>query len=110
MLIDLHRTPLVTQELLDLGLKLRRIHESAYRWDAKACVTDELIVNICETQKRLGLLTEVRLFVKQLIRCLDMAEQGEPLEDGADMVDSLNLSQQEMEEEKLEQFKPKWDS
>lgn len=61
-------------------------------------------------QKRMGLLSEVRLFVKQIIRVLDMAEQGgAPLED-LDLAEEIIASQQEVEQEKVEQLQPRWDS
>ena len=107
VLIDLHRTPLKTEELIALGQTLRRIHETAYRWDG-AAVTDELIKKICAAQKRMGLLSEVRLFVKQIIRILDMAEQGEA--PGEDLAEQIVASQREVEQEKVEQLQPKWDS
>ncbi len=107
VLIDLHRTPLKTEELIALGQTLRRIHETAYRWDG-AAVTDELIEKICAAQKRMGLLSEVRLFVKQIIRILDMAEQGEA--PGEDLAEQIVASQREVEQEKVEQLQPKWDS
>ncbi len=107
VLIDLHRTPLKTEELIALGQTLRRIHETAYRWDG-AAVTDELIEKVCAAQKRMGLLSEVRLFVKQVIRILDMAEQGEA--PGEDLAEQIVASQREVEQEKVEQLQPKWDS
>lgn len=106
VLIDLHRTPLKTEELIALGQTLRRIHETAYRWDG-AAVTDELIEKVCAAQKRMGLLSEVRLFVKQIIRILDMAEQGEA--PGEDLAEQIVASQREVEQEKVEQLQPKWD-
>lgn len=110
VLIDLHQTPLRTKELIELGGCLRRIHEISYRWEAKDSVSDELIEKICMNQKRMGLLSEVRLFVKQIIRVLDMAEQGgAPLED-LDLAEEIIASQQEVEQEKVEQLQPRWDS
>ena len=110
VLIDLHRTPLETQELVELGLKLRRIHELAYRWEVKDLISDALIEKICTAQKRMGLLSEVRLFIKQIIRYLDMAEQGEAPDEETDMTEQIVDTQQEMEQEKMEQLQPKWDS
>ena len=75
IVIDLHRTPLEVPELLELGMRLRRIHECAYRWQAASIMTDAFIQQVCETQQRMGLLPEVRLFIKQIVRYLDMAEQ-----------------------------------
>ncbi|MBW1940835.1 MAG: DUF2791 family P-loop domain-containing protein, partial [Deltaproteobacteria bacterium] len=110
VLVDLHRTPLKTEELIELGVCLRRIHEISYRWEAKDSVRDELIEDICKKQKQMGLLSEVRLFVKQIIRILDMAEQGEaPMED-LDLTEQITTSQREMEQEKVEQLQPRWDS
>jgi len=73
IVIDLHRTPLEVPELLELGRRLRRIHELAYRWEAEAIMTDPFIGQVCDTQERMGLLPEVRLFIKQIVRYLDMA-------------------------------------
>lgn len=109
VLIDLHRTPLETDELVELGLCLCRIHELAYRWDTEGQIGEGLIENICAAQKRMGLLSEVRLFIKQVIRILDMAEQGTPPDEEADLTEQLVASQREMEQEKVEQLQPKWD-
>jgi len=111
VLVDLHRTPLKSEELVTLGQSLRQIHQISYRWDAAAAVSDKLLLTLCANQKKMGLLSEVRLFVKQVIRLLDMAEQAE----GEDVLGSLDLdehiisSQQEMEQEKVEQLQPSWD-
>ncbi len=110
VLIDLHRTPLETNELVELGSCLCRIHELAYRWDGQGQVGEELIKKMCATQKRMGLLSEVRLFIKQIIRILDMAEQGIAPDEDTDLTEQLVVSQQEMEQEKVEQLEPKWDS
>ena len=110
VLIDLHKTPLETDELVELGSCLCRIHELAYRWDTQEQVGEELIKKMCATQKRMGLLSEVRLFIKQIIRTLDMAEQGVAPDEEMDLTEQLVASQQEMEQEKVEQLEPKWDS
>jgi hypothetical protein len=55
----------------------------------------------------MGLLSEVRLFVKQVIRILDMAEQGEAV--GEDLTEQILTSQREVEQEKVEKLQPKWD-
>jgi hypothetical protein len=110
VLVDLHRTPLEEKELVELGLRLCRIHELAYRWEARAPVGEALIKKMCAAQKRMGLLSEVRLFIKQVIRMLDMAEQGEAPDAEADLTEQLLASQREVEQEKVEQLKPKWDA
>ncbi len=109
VLIDLHRTPLTTKELLELGQCLRRIHEISYRWEAADRIPDKLIADVCRNQKKMGLLSEVRLFVKQIIRILDMAEQGEEPAENLDLAEHIVASQQEMEAEKVEQLQPSWD-
>ncbi|MFH1075947.1 MAG: BREX system ATP-binding domain-containing protein [Pseudomonadota bacterium] len=109
VLIDLHRTPLQSSELIDLGRSLRCIHEISYRWDATKSVPDQLLEDICENQKKMGLLSEVRLFVKQVIRILDMAEQGKNPVEALDLSEHIIVSQQEMEQEKMEQLQPSWD-
>lgn len=109
VLIDIHRTPLKTQELIELGRTLRTIHGNSYRWDAKNLVTDKLLQDICTNQKRMGILSEVRLYVKQVIRILDMAEQGE-LPEVIEMEHQIQETKKEMETEKLEQTQPSWDS
>lgn len=109
ILIDLHRTPLQTHELSDLGLVLRSIHEMAYRWDAGESVTKEIIEEVCENQKRMGLLSEVRLFIKLVIRILDMAEQGIPVHEDLDLAEQVVASRREMEEEKTGQLQARWD-
>ena len=110
VLIDLHRTPLETSELVNLGLCLKRIHELSYRWDAQGQVDEALLKKMCAAQQRMGLLSEVRLYIKQVIRILDMAEQGVPPDEDMDMAEQLVVSQREMEQEKIEQLQPKWDA
>jgi len=108
VVIDLHRTPLQAAELLELGRRLRHIHELAYRWQAESIVTDAFIQQVCETQQRMGLLPEVRLFIKQIIRYLDMAEQDGTLE-GVDLTDQVVATQKEIAQEKEAQLRPVWD-
>jgi hypothetical protein len=110
VLVDLHRTPLETEELIELGSCLRRIHEISYRWEVKDIIGDTMIEKICTAQKRRGLLSEVRLFIKQVIRLLDMAEQGAPVDEDMDITEQIIDSQREMEQEKMEQLQPRWDS
>ncbi len=55
---------------------MRKIHEISYRWSAEQSVSNDLIADMCEKQEEMGVLSEVRLFIKQMIRFLDMAEQG----------------------------------
>lgn len=109
VLVDLHQTPLKSAELVSLGQCLRHIHQLAYRWDAAAVVSDEILADICRNQKKMGLLSEVRLFVKQVIRLLDMAEQGEDPAENLDLSEHIIASQQELEQEKLEHLQPDWD-
>ncbi len=109
VLVDIHRTPLTTEELIKLGRILRTIHGNSYRWNAGESVKDKLIEQICVNQKRMGVLSEVRLFIKQLIRVLDMAEQGESTEK-MDMKQQIVETRREMEVEKVEQLQPSWDS
>jgi len=52
ILIDLHRTPLTVQEMIELGLALRRIHEISYRWQASERINEQLLEEICATQNR----------------------------------------------------------
>jgi hypothetical protein len=110
VLIDLHRTPLETPELVELGRRLRRIHELAYRWQVGGNIDDALLEKLCANQRRMGLLSEVRLYVKQIVRLLDMAEQGDPAVDELDLGEHLVASQREVEHEKTEQLEPRWDS
>jgi len=108
IVIDLHRTPLEIPELLTLGIRLRRIHELAYRWEAEAIMSDTFIEQVCQTQQRMGLLPEVRLFIKQIVRYLDMAEQDGSLE-GVDLTDQIIATQKEIAEEKMAP-PPTWDA
>lgn len=96
-------------ELVDLGQSLRRIHEISYRWNAAESGLDKLLEDICKNQEKMGLLSEVRLFVKQVIRILDMAEQGKDPAETLDLTEHIVSSQQEMEQEKMEQLQPSWD-
>ncbi len=107
-LIDLHKTPLQRQELINLAVFLRKIHEISYRWSAEQSVSNDLIVEMCQKQEEMGVLSEVRLFIKQMIRYLDMAEQGNPIED-FNLVDNLLISQKETEMERADRFEPAWD-
>ncbi|SLM28911.1 conserved hypothetical protein [Desulfamplus magnetovallimortis] len=109
VLVDIHRTPLTTEELVSLGGILRGIHGNSYRWDSDEAVKDNVIEQICINQKRMGVLSEVRLFIKQLIRVLDMAEQGEST-DNMDMQKQIVESRREMDAEKVEKLQPSWDS
>ena len=108
VLVDIHQTPLKTDELVELGRCLRTIHGISYRWDPTALVSDELMEKICTNQKRMGVISEVRLFIKQLIHILDMAEQGQTPED-MDMGKQIVETRREMEAEKIEQLQPSWD-
>lgn len=107
-LVDLHKTPLKRQELIDLGVSLRKIHELSYRWNAEHSVPNELIAKMCEKQEEMGALSEVRLFIKQMIRCLDITEQGNTI-DESNIVDNLLESHKETQIEKSRQFEPVWD-
>ena len=109
VLVDLHRTPLKSDELVLLGQSLRKIHQMSYRWDAADSVPDSLLLNLCKNQKKMGLLSEVRLYVKQVIRLLDMAEQGEDVVGNLDLAEHCISSQQELEQEKVEKLQPSWD-
>jgi hypothetical protein len=106
-LIDLHKTPLKQQELVDLGVFLRKIHEISYRWSAQQLVPNDRIAEICKKQDEMGVLSEVRLFIKQMIRYLDMAEQGNA--EDFNLIENLLTSQKETELEKTRQFEPAWD-
>lgn len=110
VLIDLHRTPLKTGELVELGKTLRAIHGVSYRWEAEERIKDDLLEQICKNQKKMGVLSEVRLFVKQVIRVLDMGEQGDNVFDDLDLTSQMVQSQEEMEQEKVEHLQPKWDN
>jgi hypothetical protein len=105
-LVDLHKTPLKQQELVNLGISLRKIHEISYRWDALQAVSDDMIAEMCKKQDEMGFLSEVRLFIKQMIRYLDMAEQGNGVKS---IIENLLTSQKEMDLEKTKQLEPAWD-
>lgn len=108
-LIDLHKTPLKRQELVNLGISLRKIHEISYRWSAQETASDSLILEMCKKQEEMGVLSEVRLFIKQMIRFLDLAEQGNATQD-FNLVENLLASHKEMEIEKTQKFEPAWDA
>jgi P-loop Domain of unknown function (DUF2791) len=109
IVIDLHRTPLEPAELIELGKRLRYIHELAYRWEAAGVVTDDFIAQVCATQQRMGLVAEVRLYIKQIIRYLDMAEQDGTL-DGVDLVDQAVAIQRDIAAEQDTAHRPAWDA
>ncbi|MCF8090403.1 MAG: ATP-binding protein [Desulfotignum sp.] len=108
VLVDLHQTPLQTEELLELGRVLRTLHGISYRWNPDDMVTDSVMEQICTSQKRMGVISEVRLFIKQLITILDLAEQGTSPQD-MDMARQMVETRQEMEAEKMKQMQPTWD-
>lgn len=108
-LVDLHKTPLRRQELVDLGVFLRKIHEISYRWSAEQSVSNDLIASMCEKQEEMGALSEVRLFIKQMIRCLDITEQGNAMGESS-LIENLLMSQKETEIEKIRQLEPAWDA
>ncbi|SDU21057.1 P-loop protein of unknown function [Desulfobacula phenolica] len=109
VLVDIHQTPLKTEELVELGVCLRTLHGISYRWEPKEMVTDELMEQICSNQKRMGVISEVRLFIKYLIHILDMAEQGQSSQD-LDMDREMVETRRKMEAEKIEQKQPSWDN
>ena len=108
-LVDLHKTPLRQQELVDLGVSLRKIHEISYRWSAEHSVPNDLIAGMCKKQEEMGALSEVRLFIKQMIRCLDITEQGNVM-DESNLLENLLKSHKETEIEKTRQLEPAWDT
>ena len=108
VLVDLHQTPLQTEELLDLGRALKTLHGISYRWNPDDMVTDSVMEQICASQKRMGVISEVRLFIKQLISILDLAEQGTSPQD-MDMARQMVETRQEMEADKVKQMQPTWD-
>jgi BREX system ATP-binding protein BrxC/D len=106
--VDLHKTPLKLEELIDLGVTLRKIHEISYRWNAEQLVSKDVISDICHQQEEMGVLSEVRLFIKQIVRCLDIAEQGNTI-DATTLLKNLVEMRKEMDEEKTHQLEPAWD-
>ncbi len=109
VLVDIHQTPLKTEEMVDLGRCLRTLHGVSYRWNPGKLVTDDVMEQICSSQKRMGVISEVRLYIKQLIHVLDLAEQGQSPET-MDMARQMVATRKEMEAEKLEQLQPTWDN
>jgi hypothetical protein len=57
----------------------------------------------------MGSLSEVRLFIKQMIRCLDLTEQGNAM-DESHLHENLLESHKEREIEKTRQLEPAWDA
>lgn len=109
VLVDIHRTPLKPDELLELGRRLRTIHGIAYRWDSDKLITVKLLEDICTNQKRMGVLSEVRLYIKQVIRLLDMAEEQGQLPEEVEMTTHIQETKKQMDAEKLAQVEPSWD-
>ena len=109
VLVDLHQTPLQTEELIELGRCLRTIHGISYRWDPLEMVDDGIMESICSSQKKMGVISEVRFFIKQLINILDLAEQGHSPKD-MDMDKEMVETRRKMEAEKMEQMQPSWDN
>jgi len=110
VLVDLHRTPLATKELEELGGILKNLHEVSYRWEAAGIPVEKHIKHICQTQKKMGVISEVRLFIKQVIRVLDMAEQGNPPDEDWDLVGQMEADQQALVDQKVTENQPQWDS
>jgi hypothetical protein len=109
VLVDIHQTPLKTEELVTLGQGLRTLHGISYRWEPKAMIDDAVMEEICSSQKRMGVISEVRFFIKQLIHILDLAEQGHSPK-GMDMDQEMVATKREMEAEKMKQLEPSWDN
>ena len=76
--------------------------------DLASLLSPAFIEQVCQTQQRMGLLPEVRLFIKQIVRYLDMAEQDGTLE-GVDLTDQIIATQKEIVQEKTAQ-PPAWDA
>jgi hypothetical protein len=64
---------------------------------------------MCEKQEEMGALSEVRLFIKQMIRCLDITEQGNAMNE-TNLLENLLESKKETEMEKTRQLEPAWDA
>ena len=64
---------------------------------------------MCKKQEEMGALSEVRLFIKQMIRCLDITEQGNEM-DESNLLENLLKSYKETEIEKTRQLEPAWDA
>ena len=109
VLVDIHQTPLKTQKLVDLGRCLLALHGIAYRWSPQDMISDKIIEDICAGQKKIGVISEVWLFIKQLICVLDLAEQGRSPEE-MDMARQMVETRKEIEEEKIKQMAPSWDN
>jgi hypothetical protein len=109
VLVDIHQTPLQTEELVALGQCLRTLHGISYRWEPMETVGDAVMEDICSSQKRMGVISEVRFFIKQLIHILDLAEQGHSPKE-MDMDREMVATRREMEAEKMEQLQPSWDN
>ncbi len=67
------------------------------------------LLSMCEKQEEMGALSEVRLFIKQMIRCLDLTEQGNAMNE-SNLLENLLESQKETEIEKTRQLEPAWDA
>ncbi len=106
-LIDIHQTPLQTEELIELGEQLRTIHEISYRWKCGDNLNKETFAKICKNQEKIGLRSEVRLFIKQVVGYLDLAEQGEFIPD-EHLAEHLLDSQKALTEESIQSAS--WDS
>ena len=70
---------------------------------------DDFIARMCEQQETMGSLSEVRLFIKQMIRCLDITEQGNAMSE-SNLMENLLESQKETVIEKTRQLEPVWDA
>ena len=58
----------------------------------------------------MGVLSEVRLYIKQVIRILDIAEEEGQLPEDIKLDQQIQETKKEMETEKLKKAEPSWDS
>jgi len=108
VLIDLHRTPLKKEEFLELGRRLISLHQQAFQWEDQE-QDDGIIRQVLREQEQMGLLSEVRLFIRQLVRALDIIEQGEDLSEGG-LDAQLLESKDDLDRERQSLEATSWDS
>jgi hypothetical protein len=77
-LVDLPRTPLLTEDYAEIGHRIRNIHAIARSWDPKSIITDEFLSQaaaVAASGKLTLFFSPLAIFVKLVCQALEVAEQ-----------------------------------
>lgn len=108
VLLDLHRTPLGEAEFLQLGRRLRDIHGIAYSWNSSV-VKDEHLRTIYQEQEQLGMMSEIRTFIRKLIYLLDIEEQNVEVSPKKEIISNESIVKEEKNIDQANIVPPMWD-